>query len=83
MLARRITISALAAAALASGVGTLAAPTAAAKPRQCGALITQVRRSYDAATMNEAVYGANASQTISAWQQYGAAADNATVNGCY
>jgi hypothetical protein len=83
MLIRRITVSALTAATLATGVGTLTAPTADARPRQCGAMITQVRRSYDAATMNEAVYGANASQTISAWQQYAAAADNAATSGCY
>jgi len=83
MLLRNLCVSALAAVALAGGVGILSAPTAAAKPRQCGALISQVRRSYDAATINEAVYGPNASQTISAWQHYGAAAESAAVNGCY
>jgi hypothetical protein len=80
---RRITAGALAAAALASGVGILAAPTATAKPRQCGAMISQVRRSYNAAAMNEAAYGANASQTVSAWQQYGAAVLDAQITGCY
>jgi hypothetical protein len=83
MLVLKFTASALAAAALAGGVGIVAAPTAAAKPRQCGALISQVRRSYNAATVNEAVYGADAAQTISAWQQYGAAADAAATSGCY
>jgi hypothetical protein len=83
MFIRRIAASVLAAAALTGGVGILAAPTAAAKPRQCAALISQVRRSYDAATISEGVYGADAPQTASAWQQYGAAAEAAATSGCY
>jgi hypothetical protein len=46
-------------------------------------MITQVRRYNDVATYREAVYGANDPGTVSAWSQYGDAANNAAISGCY
>ena len=83
MVIRRVVGGVLAAGAIASGVGVLAAPTAAAKPRQCGNLINVVQQYYNVATYYEAVYGASAPGTVSAWKQYGAAVVNADAAGCY
>ena len=86
MVIRRVVGGVLAAGAIASGVGVLAAPTAAALPKgggQCPHNIDVVSHNYDVATMYESLYGANAAGTVSAWKQYGAAVANADAHGCY
>jgi hypothetical protein len=66
---RRIVGSAMAAAALAGGVGVLAAPNAAALPIQCGSLINVVQSWHQQWEYDVANYGENDSRTLYADQQ--------------
>jgi hypothetical protein len=59
MVIRRIVGGALAAAAIASGVGVLAAPTAAAMPQRCGVLIQQHQSAFRQWVFAKSTYGEN------------------------
>ena len=69
MIIRRIVGSALMVAALAGGVGIVAAPSAAALPRQCGTLITVVESWHNQYEWSLSAYGADDSRTQYADQQ--------------
>jgi hypothetical protein len=56
---RRIVGGVLAVAAIASGVGLLAAPTAAAMPRRCAVLIDQHQSAFRQWVFAKSTYGEN------------------------
>jgi hypothetical protein len=80
---RQIVGGALAAAAIAGGVGLVSAPNAAALPRGCGTLINVVSSWYDQWQYSEANYGTDDSRTVYASKQYAAAVVRADGAGCY
>ena len=79
---RRIAASALAAAALAGGMGILAAPDAAAQPKSCVLLHNSVNGAQDEWLLDRQQYGDSARITRSALAVYQNAINKAVAAGC-
>ena len=79
---RRIAASALAAAAMAGGVGMLAAPDAAAQPKSCVLLHNSVNGAQDEWLLDRNQYGDNDRRTQAARAVYQQAINKAVAGGC-
>ena len=83
MIIRRIVGGVLAAGAIASGVGILASPTAAALPRVCDRLIPNVQSAVaNWQYMNE-TYGPDSAGTQAAYRLQTIAMARADAAGCF
>jgi hypothetical protein len=82
MVIRRITACALAAAALAGGVGLVAAPNAAAKPKSCTLLWNSQNGAQDQWLFYRDNYGASDKRTIAAQAVYQNAINKTVAAGC-
>lgn len=79
---RRVVATALAAAALAGGVGLVAAPNAAAQPKSCVLLHNSVNGAQDEWLFDREQYGDGAKITVAARAVYQRAIDRAVAAGC-
>ena len=82
MVIRRITACALAAAALAGGVGILAAPNAAAQPKSCTLLWNSQNGAQDEWLFYREQYGDSDKKTVAARAVYVAAINRTVAAGC-
>jgi hypothetical protein len=82
MVIRRITACALAAAALAGGVGLVAAPNAAAKPKSCTLLWNSQNGAQNQWLFYRDNYGPDDKKTIAAQAVYQAAINKTVAAGC-
>ncbi|KLO34144.1 hypothetical protein ABW17_26825 [Mycobacterium nebraskense] len=82
MVIRRIVGTALAAAALAGGVGLVAAPDAAAKPKSCTLLWNSQNGAQDEWLLMREQYGDSDKKTIAARAVYQRAIDKTVAAGC-
>jgi hypothetical protein len=80
----RLVANALAAAALAGGVGIAAAQNAAAQPDpQCGVLVVVTSQAQEHAGFLQKKLGADDFRTKQAWDVYTQAYERADAAGCY
>jgi hypothetical protein len=80
---RRIVGGALVAAAIASGVGIVAAPTAAARPRQCAQLISTQQSAFRQWQYMSVTYGSESAGAQAADRAQVIAMARADAAGCY
>ncbi|GLP74290.1 hypothetical protein TUM20983_14000 [Mycobacterium antarcticum] len=80
---RRIVGGMLAAGAIAGGAGLVAAPTAAALPRQCGQLINAQQSAFRQWQYLSVTYGSDSSRAQAADRAQVIALARADAAGCY